>query len=175
MDQHKDEIQQILNELMGPIDGKKEISFTQEGEQWRINVKTKSPRKLVGQGGTLVNSIQHVLRVIFHNRHPEDRTHFMIDVNSNRREREDWIIKNLPIIVQEDILTLGKTVVMVGLNGYERKIIHDQLAETNGVETTSVGDREERRLLLRPTSDMATTGLDNSRVIDINREIDLED
>lgn len=169
--EYQNYITETVQFLMKPMIGEVDFEYTSEGDQWRINIKTENAEVLTARKNEVLSALQHVLRVLVHKKYPEDRTHFLLDVNSQRKVREDFINEEVPRIAKENILINGETVIVNGLSSYERKIIHRMLLEVDGMETTSVGDKNNRRLIIRPTSDTGSGGIDRSIVIDIDRVI----
>jgi spoIIIJ-associated protein len=163
------EISTILNSILAHICGEVEVEITKEGEQHRINIISDNGNKLLEEDGHLLNALQHLIRVLVHKTFPDDKSHFVLDVFNGRLKRERYIQEEIPNIAKNDVLLLGNTVIIKNLSSYERLIIHQLLVEVKGLETTSVGEDKNRKLLIRPTSETGTLGLDNSKIIDINR------
>lgn len=174
-DSYKEQAFEMVKSIVKPIVGEVECDFLKEGDQWRLNIQTKNYGKLIGNHGEVLSGLQHLIRVIVHKKFPQDRTHFLVDVNERRRKREEFIQNKVPDYGKEEVLGLGKTVIMSNLSSYERKIIHKMLDEIKGLETTSVGERYNRKLLIRPTSDAGSQGMEDSIVVDIEKEVKLND
>ncbi len=167
-EQYKQQISKIINDIVTPICGVVELDYVKEGDQWRVNVISPNGQQLFGYKGELLNALQHLLRVLIHRHNPDDRTRFLLDVGMTRQRREEYINKQIPEMAKEDVLKNGMTYIVQNLSSYERRIIHGMLAEVKGLETLSVGDGYSRKLLIRPTSEMGSLGMDNSKIIDIN-------
>jgi predicted RNA-binding protein Jag len=73
----------------------------------------------------------------------------------------------LPDIVRSTVIEQGKTVVLIGLSGYERMIVHQLFSDIKGLSTNSVGADNARKLLIMPTSEFGSTGMDEAIVWDI--------
>lgn len=161
----------ILKLLIEPMAPDPVIKITPEGDQWRVNINSDHNDLLVGYKGENVKAIQHITRVIIHKKFPEDKTHFLIDIGEYKRSREHIITSKITNLAEKEVSELGKTLILTGLSGYERKIIHGLLGDIKGIETTSVGESNNRKLLIRPTSGelSAGMGMDNAIVIDINK------
>lgn len=140
-----------------------------EGDQWRFNIVSKNTELLVGFEGDLLRSIQHLIRVLVHRKFPTDRTHFLIDVNNYRKNREYAISTKIPDIAISEVLSRGNTVILVGLSGYERLQVHKILAEIKGLNTSSVGPEDNRKLLIMPTSETGSGSMDSARIIHIDQ------
>ncbi len=147
------------------------VEFVKEGEQWRINLESPNIKKIIGDNKEIINSIQHIVRVTVSKRFPGDRTHFILDVKYFRQYREQFLNKFLPEKVQEEVLSNGISLILLNLTSYERRIVHKMMSETKGLETVSVGSGFERRLIIRPTSDIGSVNMEKAIVIDIDKEI----
>lgn len=161
-------ITEIVKILVTPIVGEYDLEIIREGDQWRVDIKGENAVKLLGSKGEVLNAVQHILRVLVHNQVPKDRTHFIMDVNQIRSRREKFIAEEIPMMAKNEVLAVGMTVIIKNLSSYERRLIHQLLAEANGIETMSVGEGGNRKLLIRPTSDTGSLGIDNSKIVDID-------
>ncbi len=159
---------ETLTMLVKPLVNELEITVNREGEQFRVNVNTDRNELLVGHRGENIKAIQHITRVIVHIKFPQDRTHFMIDVGEFKKTRESLINSAIPEITRSEVIEQGNTIVLVGLNGYERKLVHNLVNEVNGLDTNSIGEGSERKLMIRPTEDSSgISSMDNAKFIDI--------
>jgi spoIIIJ-associated protein len=157
-----------LKLIAEPICGEIDVDVNSEGEQWRVNITSKNAVALLGIKGELIQAIQYLIRVIVHREFPDDRTKFLLDIGQGRKKREEYIVTNIPLLAQNDVLKSGVTYIIKNLTSYERKLVHDLLADVGGLETVSVGEGDNRKLLIRPTSGTGSLGMDNSKIIDIN-------
>jgi spoIIIJ-associated protein len=161
-------IQDIMKLLLSPVVSDYEYSILKEGEQYRINISGSNSAALMAFNAELLHAIQHLLRVLVHQRLPQDRTHFILDVNSSRLNREKFINEQIPEMAKTEVLAQGMTIIIKNLTSYERRLIHTMLEEVIGLETMSVGEGNSRKLLIRPTSDTGSLGIDNSKIVDID-------
>lgn len=161
-------ITEIVDLLVRPICGDYTMEFVREGEQWRVNLGGDNTDRLLTFQGEVLNSVQHLVRVLVHQRMPKDRTHFILDVNMSRSVREKFINEEIPNLAKNDVLALGMTIILKNLSSYERRLVHQMLHEVEGLETMSVGEGNNRKLLIRPTSDTGSLGIDNSKIVDID-------
>jgi len=168
--QTQEALEKILTNLLSSLHIDFKLEFVDEGHQIRANLIVSADQELllVGNAREMLNSIQHYARVALHISFPEDFSHFLVDVNNMRSRREHIIFKIIPQIAKQEVEIEGHTIILVGLSGYERRIIHQELAEVKSVETTSVGTRFNRKMIIRPTSDTGSTGIDNAKIFEID-------
>ena len=165
--QYKQQLLEVLGGLIEPIVSGAEYDVLKEGDQWRVNVVTDNDEDLIGEKGETVRAVQHVARVIMHQKYPQNRTHFLIDVGEYRKQREKTIKSKIAMLARYEIIEHGNTVIILGLNGYERKLIHNILADISGLETTSIGSPESRKLIIRPTSEVGSKGIDQAKMLEL--------
>ncbi len=174
MDQaYQDTLQEVIEYIIEPLVKEKvEMEFSKEGDQWRVNlVVRKKIEEIIGEYKEILNSIQHIARVTMSKKFPGDRTHFILDVNRSRYNREEFLNKTVMDLAEKHVLKIGQTLILLNLTSYERRLIHQMMTEVGGLETISVGSGHERRLIIRPTSDTGSISMEKAKVIDVNREI----
>ncbi|MEM1312843.1 MAG: R3H domain-containing nucleic acid-binding protein [Patescibacteria group bacterium] len=155
--------------MVDPIDPNINIAIQREGDQWRANLVTEAEAEFTVADGELVRSIQHVARVLVHRKYPEDRSHFILDVNNYRKLREHSISNTIPILAKNDVLADGNTIILVGLSGYERLQVHRTLSEIKGLNTNSVGPSNNRKLLIMPTSETGSSSMDKAKIYTVDQ------
>jgi len=162
----KSTIIEVLETVLNPFGAKYDFDFKKEGDQWRVNINSEVS---IDQELIFIKALQHLTRVYVHNKFPEDRTHFIVDLNYIKKQREKKIKISISNLAKEKVLKDGKTVIIVGLSGYERMIIHKILSEARGLNTSSIGDSKDRKLILMPTSEFGATGMDEAIIINIDK------
>ena len=162
------ELTLIILTLSQALDENATIKITQEGEQWRVNIQTKKEEIFRDFKDKTLNSIQHIARVLVHQKFKKDKTHFIVDVNMSKSNREKTLTNKIPILVQEEVIKTGRPVAIIGLNGYERLLIHNALSDIQGLETLSFGEKLNRRLVIRPTGESLNhAGFENARFVTV--------
>ncbi len=168
-DQIQTEIKLILTELLNKLGLRYELEIIDESVQYRINIKLNHPNLLTDDSLSMLFSIQHILRKSIHNLYPEDRSHFLLDVNLIRKNKEENIINKIPELVEINTIKEGKSIVIINLNSYERLLLRNFYRDIKNVELLSVGTEKERKLLILPSSEFGSLGLNEALVIDSNK------
>jgi len=144
----KKTIEEIVNK-MGFICTVEMKMFKEEGEEVVMyNIKTNESSYLIGQHGINLQSLQHLTRLIVRKKHLA-KANFILDVNSYRQERNDSILRIARSMAQQAI-TEKRPVIMRPMSAYERRLIHLELADNESIKTESIGDGEERRVVIKP-------------------------
>jgi spoIIIJ-associated protein len=112
------------------------------------NIKTKESNFLIGQYGINLQSLQHIGRIMIKQK-IEQRINFILDVNSYRQEKNSSIIR-LATEMAEQALCERRSVVLRPMSPYERRIVHLELSKNDQVKTESVGEGENRKVVIKP-------------------------
>lgn len=119
-----------------------------EGEALICNILTKDSNFLIGQYGVNLQSLQHIARLIVKKNIP-DGANFILDVNSYRQEKNESVVKMAKNMAEEALLE-RRAVVMRPMSPYERRIVHMELAKNDQIKTESIGDGDDRRVVIKP-------------------------
>jgi spoIIIJ-associated protein len=92
--------------------------------------------------------LQHIARLLAIKK-TEERFNFIVDVNSYRQEKNGSIGK-MAREMAEQALQERRAVVLRPMTPYERRIVHLELANNSDIKTESIGEGEERRVVIKP-------------------------
>jgi spoIIIJ-associated protein len=120
----------------------------QEEETLILNIKTPDSSFLIGQYGANLQSLQHIIRVLVREK-LQERTRFILDVNSYRKEKNEAVVC-LAKEVAEQAIREKRAVVMRPMSPYERRLVHMEFSENDQVQTESIGEGEERKVVIKP-------------------------
>lgn len=110
----------------------------------------EDPRVLIGQKGTNLASLQHLVRLIVR-RQIDQKVNFVIDVNKYKEKRINYLTK-IALSSAEKVIKTKEPVILDPMSPYERRIVHLALANHDEVETESTGQGGERKVMIRPKS-----------------------
>jgi spoIIIJ-associated protein len=102
---------------------------------------------LIGRHGATLEAIQELTRMVV-GRRLDERTRVIIDVEDYRKRREERMIDRA-LQVARRVLDTGQEESLDPMNPYERKLIHDAVADLGGLETSSRGEEPERSVVIR--------------------------
>lgn len=102
--------------------------------------------KLIGYRGENLNSLQIILSSIV-NKNYEDRVKVLLDIEGYREKREKTL-EDLAVKISKTVMKTGKSITLEPMSAYERKIIHSKLQENNKIETHSIGEEPNRRIVI---------------------------
>lgn len=143
----KDDLIKFLDSFLSSLKGKElkyEIQNTKN--EIIINLYGEYAGKLIGYRGETLNSLQNILSGIGNKNHNE-RVKVVLDIEGYREKRKKTL-EDLAIKVSKTVLKNGKSITLEPMSAYERKIIHSKLQENDKIETHSVGDEPNRRIVI---------------------------
>jgi spoIIIJ-associated protein len=103
---------------------------------------------LIGRRGTTLASIQYLVNVLV-TRKTGSRVLVTVDVESYHRRREETL-RNLAYRMADRVRQSRRPMTLEPMPANERRIIHIALSEDNAVVTGSVGQGEDRKVVIRP-------------------------
>jgi spoIIIJ-associated protein len=158
MDQEGDKIENLIKEVVSELLLKmgffceieliKEHDQKQEKENIICNIKTEDSNFLIGQYGINLQSLQHIARVLVRKR-TQEKANFILDVNMYRKEKNISIIVLAKNIAQQ-VVQDKKAITLRPMSPYERRLVHMELSKNDLVETESIGEGEERKIIIKP-------------------------
>jgi spoIIIJ-associated protein len=105
---------------------------------------------LIGRHGRTLDAIQDVVRATVQHR-TGSRCLVIVDVEDYRKRRRSQVARRARELARR-VSKTGRSEAMEPMSAFERKIVHDVVAEIDGVETASEGDEPNRRVVVKPIS-----------------------
>ena len=101
---------------------------------------------MIGYRGDCLNAMQSILNSIG-NKDIKDRIKVFLDINNYKDKREESL-KELAKKLEKTVTKTKKKVVLEPMNSYDRKIIHIVLQNSDSVKTYSIGEDQNRRVVI---------------------------
>ena len=111
-----------------------------------VNINGSDCGSLIGYRGDTLNSLQNILSAIA-NKKVKDRIKLILDIENYRAKREKTL-EELAEKYSRIVTKTGKNKTLEPMSAYERKIIHSKLQNNPRVETYSIGEGENRRVVI---------------------------
>ena len=103
---------------------------------------------VIGRRGETLDSIQYLTRLVA-NKQKSEGEYSRISINvGNYREKRKSTLASLARKNAEKVLKYGRNFTFEPMNPYERRIIHTTIQEIEGVTSHSVGNDDERRVVI---------------------------
>jgi len=138
----KDYLYKILNGIH--VKAKINASATDEG--YLINIESEDSGILIGHRGETLDAIQYLLN-LYMNKGRDGFIRITVDVERYKRKREATL-KRLAEQMADKVVRLRRNFTLDPMNSYERRIVHSALQNHPRVETYSVGEDPNRRVVV---------------------------
>lgn len=100
---------------------------------------------IIGRRGETLDALQHLVSLSARN----NQGYYKVTLNiGDYRERREDTLASLAKRVADQVLKTGKGKALEPMNPYERRIIHTTVQEIEGVTSASVGEGENRRVVI---------------------------
>ena len=138
-----------LEALLDIIDADGDIDIDVEGERALVSVIEVNKGELghlVGDGGEVLSALQELTRLAVA-RETGERSRLMVDIAGFRAAQRAKLQEDAQAAIAEAQRTAAP-VSMLAMNPFERKVVHDVVAEA-GLVSESEGEEPERRVVIR--------------------------
>lgn len=125
-----------------------DVSYKIEKEKSGLKVELNSQNLgyLIGYRGETLYSLQNVLSAIA-GKGIENKVRVILDIEGYKLKREKTL-EELAQKVAKTVVRTGKAIKLEPMRAYERKIIHSKLQENEKIETKSIGEEPNRRIIV---------------------------
>lgn len=141
----------FLEELLGLMGIDAVAEPTVEGSHMYVDLEGADEDDLallIGRHGQTLDAIQELTRLVV-GRRLDDRIRVIVDVEDYRKRRDQRLGSRARDLAQK-VVRSGREEELEPMNPYERKLVHDAVAEISGVESVSRGDEPNRYVVIRP-------------------------
>ncbi|MFA5083836.1 MAG: R3H domain-containing nucleic acid-binding protein [Candidatus Paceibacterota bacterium] len=144
MEQLSEKIKKLL-ELMGVNDF--EINFNEPSKRFSI---TLSDNMITQDVPGFLEDFEYLINLISQK---ENQQKVWLDINNYRRERERLITELAKAAAHKAILN-KEEIQLPPMNAYERRLVHLEIAGHPDLKTESVGEGKERRVIIKPITNL---------------------
>ena len=130
----------------GEVEVRKEKG--QEEERMICGIETSDSNFLIGQHGVNLDALEHIIRSLVRKK-TEERVKFILDINAYRQEKNGSVIRMAREMAEEAVLE-KRAIVLRPMTPYERRLVHMELSNDSQIETESVGEGENRKVIIKP-------------------------
>jgi predicted RNA-binding protein Jag len=139
----------LLDQILQAMDVPAEVGAQRQPDgSVRLLVEGHEMGVVIGKHGSTINALQYLVGLILQKRTGE-RTRLVIDAEGYRNRREQ-ALKEMALTYAQRVRESGHEAVLDALQSYERRIIHNSLADDPDVFTYSEGEEPDRRVVISP-------------------------
>ncbi len=104
---------------------------------------------LIGPKGLVMGSVQELVRAAVQNKFRRANARIFVDIGGFREKRRASL-ERFSMGIAETVKSTGKPQILEPMNAADRKIVHDAMAEIEGVVTRSEGAEPRRYVVVSP-------------------------
>ena len=141
----------FINTLLKDMSIAADVTMTDgENGEKRINISGESAAILIGHHGDTLDSLQYLANLAANKRvdsKKEEHVKITVDVEGYRAKREETL-RALARRMAAKVQKYKKSVMLEPMNPYERRIIHSEIQNIEGVSTNSIGSENNRKIVI---------------------------
>jgi spoIIIJ-associated protein len=133
--------------LLASMELEAEVSTRLEDDRAVIDVTGDDLGVLIGRRGQTLDALQEVTRTAVQRR-LRSRVRLLVDVEGYRSRRRESLTEYARSMARRAI-ERGTEIELEPMNAYERKLVHDAVAEIEGASSYSEGEEPNRKVIVR--------------------------
>ncbi|MFA5071834.1 MAG: R3H domain-containing nucleic acid-binding protein [Candidatus Pacearchaeota archaeon] len=113
-----------------------------------IEVKTAEAQNLIGKQGLVLADIQLLLRKVIKKK-TDKEFYLSLDIDGYKKNKESYL-RNVAQSVADEVSRTKREKELPYTSSFDRRVVHMELADRKDVVTESIGEGEERRIVIKP-------------------------
>lgn len=140
-------IKKFLDELISKLTTK-DITYEIKNDKndLLVDINGEDTGYLIGYRGNVLNSLQLILNNVANN-DLNERVRVLLNIGGYKQKREKDL-KDLAEKIAGTVIRKRKSITLEPMSSYERKIIHSALQDNSKVETHSIGEEPNRKIVV---------------------------
>ena len=139
----------FLEELLDIADLDGDIDMDVDGDRAAVSIVGGDLKHLVGRDGDVLEALQELTRLAVY-RETGERSRLMLDVDGYRAARRKELVQIAEAAI-EQVKERGESVPLDPMSPFERKVVHDTVADA-GLVSESEGEDARRHVVILPAS-----------------------
>lgn len=139
---------QYLYKILSMMDIDAKLRYNVTDNCHRIKIDSDSMGVVIGHRGETLDALQYLTSLSV-NKGQEDYVRVILDTENYRSKREETL-RRLARKVASNVRTTNRKFELDPMNPYERRILHASLQNNSFVDTFSVGEEPNRRVVVVP-------------------------
>jgi len=140
---------EFVDRLTGAFGFDTTVEAVVDGAEIEVRVRGESLGLLIGPGGRTLLGIQDLARVAAQRRLGDHATRLRVDI-AGYREKRRAALQRFASTVADQVRETGVARSLDAMPSADRKVLHDALAELDGVTSRSEGEEPNRRVVVSP-------------------------
>jgi spoIIIJ-associated protein len=123
--------------------------FNRENEDvLEMEVKTAEAQNLIGKQGLVLADIQLLLRKVIKKQTDKD-FYLSLDIDGYKKNKESYL-RDVAQNIADEVSRTKQEKELPYTSSFDRRIVHMELADRKDITTESVGEGEERKIIIKP-------------------------
>ena len=147
--------EQVVKELFLRLGVEEVPAVSMQDGVLAVTLTMEDPKTLIGERGQTLFEIQHLLRTMLRKKFQQDLSsqagspHIFLDINDYRKSKEEYLRDTARQLADEAVL-LNKPRELPAMSSADRRIVHMELSQRTDVVSESVGEGDDRRVVIKP-------------------------
>lgn len=146
LEEAKNKVESFLDEFLVKIAETIKYEVSVEDNVIHVMITGDESTRLIGFRGEALNSLQTILTNIA-NKGKESNVKVILDIGEYKNARKKTL-EDLAVKIEKTVTKTGKAITLEPMTAYERKIIHTKLQNSKTVTTHSIGENDNRRVVI---------------------------
>lgn len=139
----------LLKEIVEGMGIKDIIIESQRKENFiKLTLHSSDNSILIGRNGRTLSSLQNIIRTSVSNK-IGIFVNIILDVE-NYKIKQEHNIERLAKKLAKEVIRTKEPIAMDSMNSYERRLVHNALANFKGITSDSEGEEPNRRIVIKP-------------------------
>ena len=148
----EDDALELINSLIKNMELSLEATLSDKEDGGKlINISGEGSGILIGHHGETLDSLQYLANLAANKKHfgedKEDYVKITVDIENYREKREETL-RALARRMAAKVQKYKKSVMLEPMNPYERRIIHSEIQNIEGLSTNSIGSENNRKIVI---------------------------
>ena len=139
-------VENFLKDFVKNLPEGTEYSIEKSETDLKVSLNNHDLGYLIGYRGETLYAMQNIISSIA-SKGIEHRVRVILDIEGYKNKREKTL-QDLADKVARKVIKTRKSVTLEPMKAYERKIIHSHLQESTKVQTKSIGEEPNRRIVI---------------------------
>ena len=146
-------VEEFLNGLVSSFGLDGQVNVSVEDEVIVVTINGEQTEALVGPRGSVMEAIHEITKTVLH-RQVDDTARVRIDI-AGYAERRRQALSIYAAQLIDQVLGEGGEIMLEPMSASDRKVIHDAVAEREGVRSYSEGEPPRRYVVIATTDEIA--------------------
>ncbi len=137
---------EFLGSVFNSMNLEVQTNFNEEGNSLNIDLVGDDMGILIGRRGETLDALQYLTSLVA-NKGDDEYMRVSIDTENYRKRREETLVR-LAKKLADRVFKYRRSITLEPMNPYERRIIHSTLQNNKMVNTYSIGEEPNRKVVI---------------------------